>query len=248
MKKITITTIYLSLIFGFISMTNDLIAQDKQKERSWSKNVASPSYGLSLAFLNVEYHDRSDNEQSEGLVMPGIDLRHFNGVHVSEGGGFYYGYELGMGLNFNSGGQSYEVSSGENSYQLENVLAYRFFLMGKHGYRFNLTDDPDGFSLGLELGLGIVGGGADVTIRDIQSEYQSSYSGGSAGASPVVELGLEGAFKLKENSRFTARLAITVGDSFLETEYGEVVPSSIRANMPPVFMNLRFGFRMFHNK
>lgn len=248
MEKTTFTKIYLSIIFGFIAMTNNLTAQEEQKERSWSKNVASPSYGLSLAFLNIDYQDRSDNKQSEGLLMPGIDLRHFNGVHVSEGGGFYYGYELGMGLNFNTGGQSYNVSSGDDIYRLENVLAYRFFLMGKHGYRFNLTDDPQGFSLGLELGLGVVGGGADVTFRDMQSEYQSTYSGGSAGVSPVVEFGLEGAFQLKEKSRFTMRLAATIGDSFLETEYGEIVPASIRANMPPIFLNLRFGFRMFHNK
>ncbi len=247
MTKIITTTVYLSLILGFIGMTNNLTAQE-EKERKWSKHVASPSYGLSLAFLNVEYQDRNDNEQSEGLVMPGLDFRHFNGVNVSEGGGFYYGYELGMGLNFNTGGQSYSVSSGDNEYELENVLAYRFFLMGKHGYRFNLSDNPDGFSLGLELGLGIVGGGADVTLRDLQSENQSSYSGGSAGASPIVDVGLEGAFQVKESKRLTIRLALTIGNSFLETEYGEVVPASIRTNMPPAFLNLRFGFRMFHNK
>lgn len=248
MKKIITTTVSLSLFFSFIVLTSGLNAQEEKKERDWPKHVSSPSYGMSLAFLNIEYQDRSDEEQTEGLLMPGIDLRHFNGVNVSEGGGFYYGYEVGLGLNFNGGGQTYAVSTGEDEYQLENVLAYRFFLMGKHGYRFNLTDDPDGFSLGLELGLGIAGGGADVSFKDLQSEYDSSYSGGSAAASPIVEIGLEGAFQIKENSRFTARLGLTIGSSLLETGYGEVAPSPIRANIPPPILNLRFGFRMFHNK
>lgn len=248
MNKILITTVLLSLFFGYTSITNSLVAQDGQKERDWSKKVASPSYGFSLAFLNVEYQDAVGDEQEEGLTMPGIDFRHFNGVNVSEGGGFYYGYELGGGLNFNTGGESFSVSATEHEYQIETVLAYRFFLMGKHGYRFNLSDDPDKFSLGLELGLGIVGGGADATLIDMEDDNQSTYSGGSAGASPVVEFGLEGAFKVKEKTRFTVRLALTVGDSFLETSYGEIVSNPIRVRMPPAFLNLRFGFRMFHDK
>jgi len=248
MIKIITTTVSLSLIFGFIAVTNSLIAQEDDNERTWSKHVASPSYGMSLAFLNIEYQDRGDNEQSEGLMMPGIDLRHFNGVNVSEGGGFYYGYELGFGLNFNTGGQDYAVTSGDNLYQLENALAVRVLLMGKHGYRFNLTDDPDGFSLGLELGLGVVGGITDIELRDLEDEDQPTYSGGSGGASPALEVGVEGAFQIKEKSRFTVRLALTIGDSFLDTSYGEIVSAPIRANMPPPFLNLRFGFRMFHNK
>lgn len=213
-----------------------------------SKRVTSPSYGPSLGFLNVIYLDRNNDEQSESYVMPGIDLRHFNGINVSEGGGFYYGYELGAGLNFQSGGQQYDVLPGENRYQLENVFGFRVFLMGKHGYRFNLSDDPDGVSLGLELGLGVAGGIADIELRDLEAEGQPTYSYFEGGATPVLELGVNGAFKLNEKSRFTTRLALTLGDSFMDTGSGEIGLPGIKTEAAPVFVNLRFGFQMPYYK
>jgi len=222
---------------------NTNLKSNEDKE-VWLKRVASPTYGLSFGFFNLNYQDRNDEEQEETLLMPGIDLRHFNGTNVSKGGGFYYGYELGFGINFNTGGQTYDALPGNNTYQLESLTAYRLFLMFKHGYRFNLNSDPDGFSLGLELGLGIMGGGGDITLKNISEDWNDSYDEG--GASPIFELSLEGASSIKENVRLSTRLGITAGMPSIDASSQDLGDIGIEGEMLPIMINLRLGFRMMH--
>lgn len=223
------------------SRTNFKSNEDKE---DWLKRVASPTYGLSLGFFNLNYQDRNDKEQEETLLMPGIDLRHFNGTNVSKGGGFYYGYELGLGLNFNTGGQTYDALPGNDTYQLESLIAYRLFLMFKHGYRFNLNSDPDGFSLGLELGLGVMGGGGDITLKHTSEDWNASYGGG--GASPIFELAFEGASSIKENVRLSTRLGLTAGMPSIDASSDDLGNIGIEGEMLPIMINLRLGFRMMH--
>ncbi|MFO7827429.1 MAG: hypothetical protein R6V23_02300 [Bacteroidales bacterium] len=223
------------------SRTNFKSNEDKE---DWLKRVASPTYGLSLGFFNLNYQDRNDEEQEETLLMPGIDLRHFNGTNVSKGGGFYYGYELGLGLNFNTGGQTYDALPGNDTYQLESLIAYRLFLMFKHGYRFNLNSDPDGFSLGLELGLGVMGGGGDITLKHTSEDWNASYGGG--GASPIFELAFEGASSIKENVRLSTRLGLTAGMPSIDASSDDLGNIGIEGEMLPIMINLRLGFRMMH--
>ena len=117
----------------------------QEDERKWRKRVASPTYGIGFLVLDINYRDRGDNFQHEGMAMPGIDLRHFNGANTTEGGGFYYGYEIGATFNFLAGKRSFDVLPGETVYELDNGTAYNLFLMGKHGGQHNLYGDINKF-------------------------------------------------------------------------------------------------------
>ncbi len=224
--------------------TNNSDIKTNLENDDWSRRVASPTYGLSLGFLGLTYRDRNNEEKEETIPVPGIDLRHFNGTNVSKGGGFYYGYELGIGVNFNTGGRTYDTQPGTDTYRLEELIAFRLFLMLKHGYRFNLTPDPDGFSLGLELGLGIMGGGGYIKFEHTSEDWSESYDDG--GASPIFELALEGAFSTRENVRFSARLGVAAGMPAIDAPYDALGNIGIKGEMVPVMINLRLGFRMMH--
>lgn len=221
-----------------INTTNDAGDAD------WDRRVASPTYGLSLLFFELRYHDRFKNQQEENIPMPGLDFRHFNGVNVSPGGGFYYGYEIGLGLNFNSSERTYDVGDSTDTYQLDELIAFRLSFMLKHGYRFNISPEPDGFSLGLELGLGVMGGGGEIKFRHVKTN--DSYSSGGAGVAPVFELGFEAGTPIRERVRLSTRLAFAIGPPLLEVPYGDLSGIEMWGQTTPAFISLRVGFRMMH--
>ena len=214
------------------------------KDTDWDRRVASPTYGLSLLFFELRYNDRFNNQRDENIPMPGIDLRHFNGVNVSPGGGFYYGYEIGVGLNFNSSDRRYDVGDSTDTYQLDELIAFRLSFMFKHGYRFNISPDPDGFSLGLELGLGVMGGGGEVKFRHVNTNR--AYNSGTAGVAPVFELGFEAGTPIRERVRLSTRLALAIGPPLIDVPYGDLSGIEMWGQTTPAFISMRVGFRMMH--
>src|SRR6056297_671900 len=134
------------------------------EEESWMKRIASPSYGLTLGFYELKFC--VEDQESETLLMPGIDLRHFNGVNVPRSGGFYYGYEIGLLANFYLGEEEYPFDVGGPlvAGTVESMMAATGFLKVKHGYRFSLGTGDYSPVFGFELGAGIAAGGAEIQI------------------------------------------------------------------------------------
>lgn len=148
----------------------------------WNERIASPSYGVNLATFNLSYGDDGESD----LSMPGFELRHFNGINAIEDGGFYFGYEVGAGLNFYAGGENFEGSNGRE-YTVESIFAASAFLMGKHGYRWEPAGFPVG--IGLELGLGVLAGGGSIDFLDVEADETADQGEGATG--PVFEVGGE---------------------------------------------------------
>lgn len=240
-KKICFVVL-LSVIFLLPIHSKNLSLLDGNDD--WLRRVASPTYGLSFGFAEIITLDQDWQEHKSTKIMPGIEFRHFNGINASPGGGFYYGYEIGLGFNFNTGGDTYVSGLDGTSYTLEDLQTFRLFLMLKHGYRFNFSPDPDGFSLGLELGIGIAGGGGNVKFDEVGEDR--SYSAGTGGAQPMGELGFEAAFNLRERVRFSTRLGFCAIGQMIDTDYSDFDDIGLRATMVPLMINLRVGFRMMH--
>jgi len=196
----------------------------------WNERIASPSYGVNLAIFNLSYGD--DGESN--LILPGFELRHFNGVNAIEHGGFYFGYEVGAGLNFYTGSEAFEGSNGR-PYAVESILAASVFLMGKHGYRWEPAGLPVG--LGLELGLGVHGGGGFIDFRDIAEDDTEDQ--GEGGVGPLFEIGGELAVRTGDSHRITARISLAAGASVL-TVSDDAEHSS--GEMNPVRPGIRIGF------
>ncbi|HKK65170.1 MAG TPA: hypothetical protein VJ967_04880 [Clostridia bacterium] len=204
---------------------------------SWMKRIASPSYGLTLGFYELKFGP--EDQESETLLMPGIDLRHFNGVNVPRSGGFYYGYEIGLLANFYLGEAEslFDVSGTMVPGTVESMMAATGFLMLKHGYRFSLGTGDYGPVFGFELGAGIAAGGADIEINNPDGENIAVPADEPVG--PILELGLEGGLPLGKDLRFVTRLGITVVPmSPLITEN--------RGEMGPVRIGLRGGLHWNH--
>ncbi|MFO7731574.1 MAG: hypothetical protein R6V86_12515 [Spirochaetia bacterium] len=177
-------------------------------EESWMKRIASPSYGLTMGFYELEYGP-GDNRQNETLMMPGIDIRHFNGLNVPRSGGFYYGYELGLLVNFYLGEHKFE-DQGQNL-TVESMVAASGFLMLKHGYRFSIGNGDNSPVFGFELGAGIAAGGGDLVITNDADEDGENIAGlADEPVGPIFELGLEGGLPVGKELRFVTRLGITV--------------------------------------
>ncbi len=66
-----------------------LSAQSADTGNEWKTRIASPSYGFNIAIVELEY---GQDDNTETFVMPGIDLRHFNGINVTESGRFFPEY------------------------------------------------------------------------------------------------------------------------------------------------------------
>jgi len=228
------------LVVCFLGGTAGLVFGESgdNEEEGWKERIASPSYGLTIGFFDLQYKNADGNDENDTLLMPGIELRHFNGIDVPRDRGFYYGYELGMGLNFYTGGHSFK-HSGED-YTVKGIIAGSGFLMLKHGYRFELGTGHTRPGFGFELGAGVGAGGGDITITkddDPESENQAALRGDGIG--PVFELGFEGSLNRGDEYRLVARLGVTIAPIVpLETEnFGYMFPMRI---------TLRGGFTRNH--
>src|SRR6056297_3766260 len=213
------------------------------EEESWMKRIASPSYGLTLGFYELKFGP--EDQESETLLMPGIDLRHFNGVNVPRSGGFYYGYEIGLLANFYLGEAEslFDVSGTMVPGTVESMMAASGFLMLKHGYRFSLGSGDYSPVFGFELGAGIAAGGGDLIITNDADEDENNLAVlADEPVGPIFELGLEGALPLGKELRLVTRLGITAVpipplEDAGEYSYGE---------MSPIRIGLRGGLHWNH--
>jgi len=180
-----------------------------------------------------------EDQESETLLMPGIDLRHFNGVNVPRSGGFYYGYEIGLLANIYLGEEGFPFDEGGTMEPgtVESLVAASGFLMLKHGYRFSLGRGDYSPVFGFELGAGIAAGGGDIQINNSDGENIAVLTDDPVG--PIFELGLEGGLPLGKDLRLVTRLGITVVP----------MPPLITENkgeMGPVRIGLRGGLHWNH--
>jgi hypothetical protein len=227
-------------IFGLLCFMLGLVAvsfAEDAGDESWHKKIASPSYGLNIGFFTLDYEDELGESQTKTLVMPGIELRHFNGINVPRDGGFYYGYELGIGVNFYIG--EHRFNDNGIAHTVEDIMAASGLAMVKHGYRFGPGKGNNRPSFGLELGMGITAGGGSVTITRDEDEWGENIAATlDEPIGPVFELGFEGALHRGDDHRFVVRLGIMGGPPPLATEnFGE---------MAAVRISLRGGFTMNH--
>jgi len=214
-----------------------LPAQAAEDEEHWSTRIASPSYGFNMAFLTIEY---GEDEDTETVAMPGLDIRHFNGINVTESGRFYFGYEVGAAVNFYLGsGRTYET--GGAKYTLDNALAATGFLMGKHGYRRSIGSTAKGLGLGLgfELGLGLMGG---VGLASFTDKDDESYSYEEPVVSPAFEVAGEFAVRTEKDLRFVARVAALTGGPLVDFDGEDIGITDLSGETFPIRPNLRFGF------
>ncbi|MFO7849701.1 MAG: hypothetical protein R6V67_07050, partial [Spirochaetia bacterium] len=79
----------------------------------WKKRFASPSYGIAVAPIYIEYTNDEEKVQSDSVIAPGVQLRILQGIHVSKRGGFYTGYELGFMVYFLGESDTYVVQPEE---------------------------------------------------------------------------------------------------------------------------------------
>ncbi len=210
---------------------------DGYEPESWKKRIASPSYGLSLLPFTLESLDNDGDERTETIFLPGIDLRHFNGINVPRDGSFYYGYELGLSLNGSLGEHSF-THNGDN-HTVENLLAAKGFLMVKHGYRMALGEKSSSPKIGFELGMGVSAGTGDITITRDEDDPQTNLAQVEESViSPLVEASLEGSLPRGADRCLVLRLGLTAGPPVLDnTGFGESVPVQI---------SLRAGFTRNH--
>ena len=233
-------TVLLMLVVCFLGGAAGLVFGESgdNEEEGWKERIASPSYGLTLGFFNLTYRDADDHEQTDTLLMPGIELRHFNGIDVPRDRGFYYGYELGLGVNFSFGGHGFKDSGVDHT--VDGIVAGSGFLMLKHGYRFELGTGYTRPGFGFELGAGVGAGGGAITVTrddDPDSENRAVITG-EDGIGPVFELGFEGSLNSGDEYRLVARLGVTIIPVVpLESNYGQMVPPRI---------TLRGGFTRNH--
>jgi hypothetical protein len=228
-KAALIATVALFLLIAPLSLVS---AEASEMDSDWNRRIASPSYGFSFGFAEVKY----GNDSKATVVMPGIDLRHFNGTNVTEAGGFYYGYELGVAANFYLGSET--LSNGASEYDIEQIAMATLFLMGKHGYRIELPGTRGKFGIGLELGMGLMGGAGSFELKEKGGDNLSQTE---EIIGPVFEAGIEGLMDAGPNNRLVLRLGLMVSPEVLDAEvYG------FNAEAAPVRINIRCGFVRDH--
>lgn len=238
-KGVNMRTITCWLAAGtlLLGMGGAVFADDAASEQdSWYKRIASPSYGVSLAFYELEFKDAAGNDRTDTLPMVGVDLRHFNGIDVPRSRFFYYGYEIGLTAHGYPG--EYSFSHENEDYTASGIFAGSVLLMLKHGYRMQPFDTGPG--IGVELGMGIMGGGGNIRITRDDDEHSSDLKDlQGEGFSPALELGVEGGWATSDHYRLVARLSLMIVPEPLlnDANFGQ---------QTPVRITLRGGFTRNH--
>ncbi len=208
------------------------------QEEEWDNKIASASYGLNFTIFNYECEDWNEVNYDKSIFLPGIDLRHFNGIKVNKSGGFYYGYEIGLSINFQLSDYTHAYFDGSETleYRISSIMIFSAFGLLKHGYRFQITDK---FDCGFEIGLGVMGGGAEIYGTSYDGEDETSLNMGLSDehVGPAFEISFETGYKVDIQTRFIMRFGIMAGNPFLQTNYGDQIPARII---------LRFGFTKSH--
>ena len=136
----------------------------------YEPRFAAPTYGAAIMPLNI----RLDGSQDGGFTMllPGVDMRVAAGNNVSQGGGFWSGYEAGAMFFFQPAAVNFEFPaigevgfsdtySGNDGadysvgYDVETSIDINYvYLLAKYGYRLDIGFKYLGVGVGAEVGLG----------------------------------------------------------------------------------------------
>lgn len=232
MRKAILAGVVLVLVCGVaFAQSSDY------EEEGWKKRFASPTYGVSLATLTIDYLDNGE-VQEDDILVPGIDIRIFNGINVAKRGGFYTGYEVGTIIYLLGESDSYDI--GGTGYQIRDLVSGSIFIMSKYGYRIDLGTEAGGFSVGFGLGIGAKMGGGSVDVYNEDTE--ETESAGSEAFGPMLEAALEAAFRLGQNFRILGQLGGYVSPASLE--WDSDATTVIGGEFAPVRPDLRFGFAL----
>lgn len=233
MKKITV-------LLMFFCMTGVSLFADNSNNFTWKQGVASTTYGIILLPLRID----SGNSEQE-VMLPGLDIRLFNGKNVAKRGGFYTGVETGALMFFISPDQLESMDGVQLS---SDLFVASVFVLAKYGYRIDIGIKLFGISLGWEMGIGarIASGffelyGDDGTdSSSLEAGYEASYM------SMMLDTAVEGAVRLGPNFRFVAKLGgmltpplISSSDSSASTPL-----NSFSFESEPYMITARAGFIM----
>jgi hypothetical protein len=211
----------------------------------WKMRFASPTYGVSLATLVLTYPENDQyDEAEETLVVPGFEVRIYNGINVAPRGGFYTGYEVGATFYTLGESYSYSVFQGGTTYQdyhISDLFCGMIFVMSKYGYRVDLGTDEGGMSIGPQIGIGVAMGGGSVEI--VNDETGESFSGDTDMIfGPMLEADIEAAFRFGRNFRVVGAIGASVSP-MLEWD-NESDTDAIEGEFLPVRPTIRLGFAL----
>jgi formylmethanofuran dehydrogenase subunit C len=241
MRRTVVFAVALVLLFG---IAGTVFAQDGAfEEEGWKKRFASPTYGVVLAPTEIEI-PTSGASLEEEILVPGFEIRIFNGMNVAKRGGFYTGYEVGVQFLLYTGGDDYYLKSNWNevtfgntgNYRIESIFSGTIFLLSKYGYRIDLGTAAGGLSIGPQVGIGAQMGGGSVDIYNETNDVTESADTEML-FGPRLELSIEAAFRLGKNFRLMGLIGANVGPG-LEWE------GTIDGEMVPVQPDIRLGFAL----
>ena len=205
MKKMILVILIAFMAFSF--------AAAEEGFWDWKDNFASTTYGL--AFMPVEFYN-GNMDTSNTVLMPGIDIRLFNGKNITKKGGFYTGTEVGLIMFFSSDAEfsdSYtDANTDSVNYNIVNSDSFigTVFVLAKYGYRLDLGIKLFGISLGAEMGIGarIASGNFDFKA-DIGGDNGSrSGSYDTTAMSMILDTAVEGSVRLGTSLRFVAKVGV----------------------------------------
>jgi hypothetical protein len=207
------------------------------EEEGWKKRFASPTYGVALAPMTIEYGDGEEDE----ILLPGIELRIFNGMNVEKRGGFYTGYEVGVVFHFLE--ESDEFDTGTDRLTLKDINSGLIFLMSKYGYRIDLGTRTGGLSVGPVVGIGICMGGGSVDVYH-ESDGETYGTDTDMIFGPMLEGALEAALRLGQNFRLIGIVGVNVSPAGLSWDGDDSGSANLDGEMVPVRPDLRLGFAL----
>lgn len=228
-----------------VAMAGGLFALDAQQAPAdwlgnWEQRVAAPSYGLAMALWTVQTNQGNAGATSR-LLIPGADVRIFNGANATQGGGFFTGVEVGATAFFNvdknnklnntsfegkypgnggTPGTNYYAAPFTYKVDVEGSLGM-VYALAKYGYRLDLGFDLIGLSVGAELGMGarLAQGGLHLSINETDSQtggqfkVQRDFDNASA-TNLILDGAAEATLRLGKNFRFFARAGAVVTPEF----------------------------------
>ena len=238
------TVLFTTAILFIIGIGSSVFAEDSAYDvEGWKKRFASPTYGVTATPITLEYSNSEGEDETEEIVVPGFDFRIFNGMNVNKRGGFYTGYEVGATFYvMGKGDDTYEVDNPEftKGARIEDFMCGMVFLLSKYGYRLDLGTKSGGFSIGVSAGIGAVMGGGGLTIKDVDNGSDDTWASESPDSDalfgPMIEAGIEGAFRFGQNFRLVGVLGAAASPPM------EWDSNVIEGEMSPVRPHLRLGF------
>lgn len=250
------------IIFIFLLVfTAMFLTAEENGVWDWKDNFASTTYGVAL--LPVEFNN-NETGLSETLIMPGIDIRLFNGKNITKKGGFYTGTEIGL-IMFFSGDSGFEdtyngTASGSVTYNVTNSDSFigTVFVLAKYGYRLDLGVKLFGLSLGWEMGIGarIASGNFDygAEINGFEGSRSEGYE--TTAMSMMLDTAVEASVRLGTSLRFVVKLGALLTPPFINIDdtyagindptdggdYADIIIKSYNIESFPLIATGRIGF------